>query len=262
MKTKKLLNKVIYFLLLLICVQATIAQINIDTINSQNYKLDTSLLKDANNTYLVYFTDSTKTKKMGADNIWERSIKKEKYQNNDSFKFDWKWISNDEIIKQTSNRCDGKTLAPISHFSINKTPNNSEIKAYKFENGFMIKDKNEINNSVSDDFKLKMNIPVLNWELDIETYSLLPIKKVGQIFEISFFDVNQSQPKYQRYEVIGEDSLEISGSKKLACWLLKINYDEKNSAIYWLTKEKNEMMKCEEKVAMKKGYIYCFKIKQ
>lgn len=262
MKTKKILNKLIYFLMLLICGQATIAQINIDTINSQNYRLDTSLLKDANNTYLVYFTDSTKTNKIGPENLWERSVKKGKYDSKDVYKFEWKWITNNEVVKQTSNICDALTLAPISHSSIDKTPNGNIVKAYKFENGFMIKDKNEINNSVNDDFKLKINIPVLNWELDIETYPLLPIKMVGQIFEISFFDVNQHEPKYQRYEVIGEETLRIPNDKKMSCWLLKINYDDKNSAIFWLSKKNGEMIKCEEKVAMKKGIIYSFKEKQ
>lgn len=262
MKIKNKLNTIINFSLIFICAQSTFAQTKVDTINNHNHKLKIELLKDAKDTYLVYFTDSTKTKKMGAEDVWERSVKKIKYKNKAAFKFEWKWISKNEIIKQTSNLCDAKTLAPISHFSINKTPNNSEIKAYKFENGFMIKDKNEINNSVSDDFKLKMNIPVLNWELDIETYPLLPIKMVGQIFEISFFDVNQSQPKYQRYEVIGVESLEISQGEKVPCWLLKINYDDMNSAVFWLTKEQGKMIKCEEKIAMKKGFIYCFKVIQ
>jgi hypothetical protein len=261
--TIKLLKKIIICLFNILFIgQLSMAQSKSDTINSVNGLLKVNRLKESSKTYLVYFTDSSKKIRRGVGEIWDRTVKKVKLNNTEMFQFDWKWISKDGIVKQTFGLYDAKTLAPVNYFAINKMPNRTDTIAYKFENGFMVKDKKVSSNSVKEDFQLKMDIPVLNWELDLETYPLFPIKKVGQIFEVAFFDVNEPKPTYHRYQVIGEDILEIIDNVKIPCWLLKIDYDAQNNATFWLSKKTGEMIKSEEKVALRKGFMYSIKVRQ
>ena len=210
----------------------SVAQPKIDTINASNAGLKLNKLKESQKTYLVYFTDSSKKIRRGVGDIWNRSLKRVKINNTEMFQFEWKWISKDGILKQTSNLYDAKTLAPVTYFSINKMPARIDTVAYRFENGYMVKDKAISGNTVKEDFKLNLDIPILNWELDLETYPLFPIKKAGQIFEVSFFDVNEPKPTYHRYRVIGEDRLEILDKLTIPCWLMKVDYDEQNNAIF------------------------------
>lgn len=252
---------ILFTFLLLVCTEKTKAQFRVDTINATNHSLLIHKLKESTAKYWVYFTDSSKQKRKGVGDIWERKITKEKLNNKDVIKFTWNWITSDEIVKHTINILDAKTLSPITYFAINKTPKRTDTSAYIFEKDYLRKDKTVKGNTVNDDFEKELNIPVLNWELDLETYPLFRIKKIGQIFDVAFFDVNESAPVYHRYKVIGEDKLESIDHIPISCWLLKIDYDEKNNAIFWLSKKTGEMIKSEEKVVFGNNSLYSFKVK-
>ena len=72
--------------------------------------------------------------------------------------------------------------------------------------------------------KVELTIPVISWEQDLETYATLPISKVGQKFEVSFFDPYEKAAAYHRYEVVGKEDLPLNSDVKAKCWVLKINY--------------------------------------
>jgi len=254
--------KITTFVAFVILTNGMNAQLKVDTINALNNKLVVSALQETSKNYLVYFTDSSKVDRKTIGDIWKRSVKRSTYNNQSVFEFQWEWVNKDGLIKKTINICDSKTLQPIKHWSINTYGKTTDTLAYIFENGYMLCDNNVKGNKVSKDFKLKLDIPVLNWELDLETYSLFPIKRVGQIFDVSFFDPNEESVQYHRYEVVGEENLEVFKGTKVSCWLLKIQYDSNNSSTFWITKKGKEFIKSEEMVYTGRGYLVSIKTLQ
>src|SRR5580698_10203230 len=167
-----------------------------DTINAADHKLLVNDLHEGKNVYLVYFTDSL-FKRKGSGDIWERSVHFEKRNGQDVVNFYWEWLRGDSLLGTITNICDRKTLAPIFHKAEYKKRG---IYSYDFRENEMIADDTVANNQAQKNASVKLNIPVISWEEDLETYPLLPIKKIGQQFDIAFFDPNEKAPSYHRYE--------------------------------------------------------------
>lgn len=235
------MRKLIFISVILLSFAGTsVAQV--DTINAQNHKLVMSNLKEGKNSYLVYMTDSLETKRTVGD-LWERTTAFKKRDNNEVVEFDWKWLHHDSVVATITNICDKKTLAPIYHYANYKRRG---IFAYDYKKGLMQPSDTVKNNDAIKKGSVKLDIPIISWEQDLETYALLPIKKVGQQFDISFFDPNEKSATYHRYEVVGKDHLKLSADITANCWLLKINYSQDSYAIFWLTEKSKEVIKMKE----------------
>ena len=221
---------------------SSISSAQIDTINAANNKLRLQNLKAGKSNYLVYFTDTALTKRTNGD-IWERKTSFKTLNDKQVVQFDWKWMHSDTLFASITNICDAKTLAPIHRYGNYK---GKGIIAYDFVSGFMVPTDTVKNNVATKKGKVPLNIPVISWELDLETYATLPIKKVGQKFDISFFDPNEKAPSYHRYEVVGKEDLVLNRDVKVKCWLLKINYNVDSYATFWLTDKNKEVVKMQE----------------
>ncbi|RZL47417.1 MAG: hypothetical protein EOP00_12055 [Pedobacter sp.] len=218
------------------------AEAQVDTVNALNNKLQLNYLKAGTSNYLVYFIDTAETKRTNGD-IWQRSTSFKKIKNKQVVAFNWKWLRSDTLFASVTNICDAKTLAPIYHYANYK---GKGIIAYDYTADFMIPTDTVKNNMAVKKGKVALTIPVISWEQDLETYPTLPIKKVGQKFDISFFDPNEKAPSYHRYEVIGKEDLALNSEVNVKCWLLKINYNADTWAIFWLTEKNRQVVKMKE----------------
>lgn len=214
----------------------------VDTINASNHSLQISKLTEGTKRYLVYFTDGLFHLK-GSGDIWERTTTFTSKNNSAVVEFDWKWFRHDSLLAYVSNICDAKTLAPVFHKAVYP---GKGIIAYDFRDNYIIPSDTVANNAVIKKQKLSLDIPVISWEQDLEIYPLLPIKRVGQKFDIAFFDPNEKSPSYHRYEVIGKENLPLNQDTKVNCWLLKIDYTKTSYAIFWLTEKSKEVVKMKE----------------
>jgi len=230
--------KLCYIFTLAVLLQATATFAQADTINAINNKLLTGNLKEGTNVYLVYNTDSTFAHTNSGD-IWERTTTFNTTNNQPTVEFGWKWYHNDSLQRTVTNICNRQNLAPIFHKGVFKTG----TFAYDFNNSFMVPSDTVQNNAAIKRPKVPLTIPIISWEQDLETYPLLPIKKVGQIFDIAFYDPNEKEPSYRRYEVIGKEDLLLNSDTKIKCWLLKIQYKPGSWAIFWLTEKSKELVK-------------------
>ncbi len=221
---------------------ATNSSAQADTINAANNKLQLSRLREAKEVYLVYFTDSALNRKTTGD-IWERNTRFTSLNNQQVVEFTWNWYKNDSLMANIVNYCDRATLAPVYHKAVYKKRG---TYAYDYQKDFMVPTDSVADNAAQKRGKIALTIPVINWELDLETYPLLPIKKVGQQFDIAFFDPNEKAPSYHRYEVIGKEELQLNNDTKVKCWLLKIDYGKESNAIFWLTEKSREVIKMKE----------------
>lgn len=225
----------------------------VDTLNPQTNKLLLQNLKEGTSNYLVYTADSA-TGEIRYSDIWVRSINFANFNNTPAVVFDWKWYHRDSLYKTVTDICSRQTLAPLyAHTGGKRTG----ILAYNFTNGFMVAADTVAGNKANPATTIAMTIPVYDWQWDMETFSLLPYKKVGQQFSIAFFDPNYlaGKPQYYLHTVIGEENLVLNGEAKTKCWLLRIDYDKEAYAIFWISQKTHEMLK------MKEGYKGMFRYK-
>lgn len=246
------MRKILFSLLILS--SALMAHAQVDTINATNHKLQLQRLQPGTSNYLVYFTD-TAFKKRTVGDLWQRTTTFKTLNNQSVVEFNWKWLHSDTLFASITNICDAKTLAPIYHYANYK---GRGVVAYDYHEGEMVPTDSVKNNMAVKKGKVALNIPIISWEQDLETYATLPIKKVGQKFDISFFDPNEKAPSYHRYEVVGKADLALNSDVKTKCWLLRIDYTPDSYAIFWLTEQNREVIKMKEYF---KGQ-YRFKVKQ
>lgn len=234
--------KAIFTITIAVFFAAKTTSAQVDTINANNNSLQTSKLKEQVNTYLVYFTDSLFNLKTTGD-IWERRVLFTTRNNQPVVVFDWNWYRHDSLLATVKNICNRTTLAPIFHKAVYP---GKGIIAYDYKDGFMIPSDTVKNNAVLQKPKVALDFPVISWEEDLETYPLLPINKIGQKFDIAFFDPNENAATYHRYTVIAKEKLELNNDLNVDCWLLKINYSKDSYAIFWLTEKSKEVIKMKE----------------
>jgi hypothetical protein len=198
-------------------------------------------LKEQKTSYLVYFTDSV-LKYQTTGDIWERTTHFSKRNDQDVAEFDWQWFRHDSLLAHIFIICDKKTMAPIC----SKAEYRNGIYAFDYRDGKMTGSDTVSNNKARSLPAIPLTIPVISWELDMEMYSLLPVRRIGQVFEIAFFDPSEKQTTYHRYTITGKENLKLNNDTTVPCWTLKINYDEKNYAVFWLTEKMKEVIKMKE----------------
>ncbi|PSL43454.1 hypothetical protein CLV51_108144 [Chitinophaga niastensis] len=232
---------------------ASIVFAQTDTINASNHKLVMSRVKTQTASYLVYLMDSA-TQKPGYTDLWVRSLRTTTRDNKPVVAFKWQWYRHDSIAREVTGVADAATFAPI--FESTYFPSRG-ILAYDFKNGYMMKSDTVAGNKVPDGKITKLDLPIFNWEMDMETFGLLPIKKAGQKFVIAFFDPNGPKPAYYTYEITGEETIALNGEAGVKCWTMRIQYEPEAYAIFWITKQSHEMIKLKEYFKGK----YRFKVK-
>jgi len=231
-----------YLLLALSSLFMNFVHAQIDTINAANKTLLVSKLKPSKSTYLVYTTDSVENKRNVGD-IWERIIRFSKRNSTNVVEFDWKWLHNDSLFAHIVSICDAKTLSPIYHYADYKSRG---VYAFDYHDGFMIPSDTIKNNLAKKKGKTKLDLPVISWEEDLELLPLLPIRYTGQKFDIAFFDPNEKMASYHRYEVVGQEKLQLNSDISVKCWLVKIDYAPGSYAQFWLSNFSKEVLKMKE----------------
>jgi len=218
------------------------AQTKIDTINALNNKLQLEKLKEKTVKYIVYSTDSLFNLRSSGD-IWERKTQFDVMDSRPVINFTWKWYKKDTLVAIVTNTCDKQTLSPLLHKA---NYFKRGIHAHYFTPTSVIPIDSVKNNLAIQTGTVTLDIPVISWEQDLETYPLLPLKKVGQVFDVSFYDPNGKKPSYHRYEIVGKEFLTLNGSTKVKCWILQTSYGALGYAKFWITTKGNEVIKMQE----------------
>ncbi|MFC5269858.1 hypothetical protein [Adhaeribacter terreus] len=208
-----------------------------DTIRVANQQLQTRYLKPVSRQYLVYRQRTPGSSKKQLS-VWERNVDVK----NNQVQISQKWFGADTITRQLFSVCDSKDLRPVYHYVKNFR---NEVEAYTF-NGRQTIGTDSVSKNLKKDFRNEWKEPAFNWELDMETFALLPLKK-DKKFVIPFYHPGSSTgPAYYLYEVAGEEKIRIGNEKLHDCWLLKINYSDENYATFWIDKKEKEVLKMEE----------------
>jgi hypothetical protein len=203
--------------------------------------------------YLVYITKGDQKKSFW---LWERTTKKQEWHGRPSITINQVWQTSDTGYNRRDifSVIDVKTFAPVYHTASNPKTGR---EAFNY-----LVDKIVTADTVPDvmrkDFELNVSEPSFNWELDLETFPLLPIA-VGKTFAINFYHPgSKSAPAYTLYKVTGTEKLPGVNGEQVDCFTLVTEYpNNSGSSTWWLTKTTHEVIKMVERY----GPITRYKIK-
>jgi len=249
------MKKFTYIIALVICCAADLAYGQIDTIRLQDKRLLTSFLKPALNQYLVYFQAPKDKKKLGLS-FWLRDIKTTTNNGEKVFTISQHWYGSDtnsyRVVYSINKQAD---FAPVYH---SETLQN-KINAYNWGPD-KITGADTVANNTRKGFTLDFKLPNFNWNLDIETFEMLPLA-AGKTFAINFYDAGLSPPEWVLYKVIGSEIISTLNNEKIDCWKLFTEGEYKGnkfSETYWISKKDHEFLK--EQDSFNGGFRYKIKM--
>jgi hypothetical protein len=137
--------------------------------------------------------------------------------------------------------CEPKTMKPVLHFR------NSDVKgkeAFQFYENKIVGLDSATNNNQKD-FELKLEQPTYNWEIDLETYSLLPMKQGYHAVMRFYHPGGGTGPAFYHLKVIGSEKLQLPNGKTLDCWIIYTDYGGTQPTRFWYTKKQQNFVKME-----------------
>lgn len=139
--------------------------------------------------------------------------------------------------------CEPVTLKPVQH--IRQTTQKGK-EAYLFSQQEITGLDTATNNSAAE-FKLTLNTPTYNWEIDLETYSLLPMRTNYTAVMNFYHPGSSTPPDYYTLKVVGSEKLRLPDGRQLDCWILFTDYGGTQPSHFWYTKKGQNFVKMEGK---------------
>ncbi len=255
---------------LLFCASTLLAQKS-DTLQITSENINTKVLREGMNRYLVYFKmkkDSVRTQTQ----FWTRTIKRTDYNGKPAIEITQEWEDKDSIMHIVKSISDATTMQPLYHKtwwnvqtsrtsttkSINSTIVDFLSKTVEHNGKILSNTDTAIQSKrIWDGYKSSLDKYYLNWHLDLETFPLLPYRK-GVTFVVPFYDPGTSS-NFQKvaYTVTGSAELIGYDDKKIDCWLL-VHESKGNKEVFWISKKTKEVLKLEQEIG---GRAYRYKIK-
>ncbi len=252
-------NKLILILLLFVSFLSN-AQ-NRDTLQITPEHINTKVLKEGTNRYLVYFKMG-KTATRTQTQFWTRKIERSMQNETQVITITQEWEDKDSIMHTVNSVCEAATMKPLTHEFWWKKRAKAKID---FESKTVVYNGSPL--TAADTAKQRRVIWAafastkdnyfLNWHLDMEVFPTLPYKN-GTTFIIPFYDPGTSAPfEKAAYTVTGSAVLLGYDDQKIDCWLLS-HESQGNKELYWISKKTKEVLKLEQEVS---GRFYRYKVK-
>jgi len=187
----------------------------------------------------LIYTESNGSTKFSAMKI--KTVREVKIKGKSYLEFQHKWMTGNE--KSDGNfyfLCEPKTLRPIIHI---RNTARAGIEAYQFSDSKVTSLDSIEKNSVKD-LNIDLEVPTYVWEIDLETYSLLPMKKGYQVV-MNFYHPGGPEPDYYLLSVEKDEKISLPDGSKLDCWVLYTNYGGKQESRFWYSKKDQNFIKME-----------------
>ena len=239
----------------LICAACSVYAQKTDTIRLPGKRLITSQLKPGLRQYIVYTQDGDDKVELGLS-LWLRDIRTGQRNGEPVITIAQHWYGTDTVSYRLCYSVNkAADFSPIYHTETVK----GKKRAFDWSATKVIA-SDTIDDNVKKGFSLELKEPNLNWNLDIETFEMLPLGE-GKIFAINFYDAGLEPPRYTIYKVTGSELLKLNGDQAVDCWKLVTEGDVKGnhwSETYWISKKDHEFLKEED--AYKKTHRYKIKL--
>ena len=139
--------------------------------------------------------------------------------------------------------CDTETLKPIQHIRVSEKVGK---EAFSFD-GLQITGLDSVASNAQQDFSMDLTEPTYNWEIDLETYSLLPMKKGYHALMNFYHPGSQFEPKFYHLKVTGSEMIKLPNGKSIDCWVVYTDYGGTQPSRFWYTKKGQNFVKMEGK---------------
>ncbi|NVJ69874.1 MAG: hypothetical protein HWE08_05940 [Alphaproteobacteria bacterium] len=200
--------------------------------------------------YLVYMRDTSSGKIMQME-LWNRTTKLIEQEGETLVEITQDWHVADGSGREIRSLNRVEDFSPVAQTATHQP--DGTVTAFTFDGAMAKGDKSVEGNSAAD-FEIAMEQETLNWELDIETFALLPLE-ANKTFKLNFYHPgSKTPPTVYNYTVAGEETLTDMSGNALPCWLLEINYGGQGGATFWLRKDTGEMLRMEETYGKIKRY--------
>jgi hypothetical protein len=213
----------------------------VDTVRSHDLK--TTALKPGLNQYLVYFQTPSANKTLRFW-FWLRDIKQETRNGERVFAITQHWYGSDSSSYRYVYSINKMTdFSPVYHKEIVR----GKINAYNWNNK-QITGADSVTDNARKSFSLDFKLPNFNWNLDIETFEMLPLAQ-GKTFAINFYDAGLDPPAYVIYKVAGSEVITTLNDEKVDCWKLTTEGSHDGTSYtetYWISKKNHEFLKEED----------------
>lgn len=225
-----------------------------DTVRPGTGHLRTEWLRPGNKQYLVYFQRPGSASQLYLS-LWIRSSRIIQQQGKQMYVMQQYWYSSDTASYRTYtsyNRMED--FSPMYHSERNQ----KGVAAYNWS-GQGIRGSDTVAANMRASFQLSFDLPNYNWNLDIETFEMLPLA-AGKRFAIRFYDAGLDIPKYVLYEVEGSERLITFDNRQEDCWVLLTESEfqgKKATQRFWISKRSHEFLKEEDSF----NGIYRYKVK-
>ncbi len=226
--------------LLLIVSTFLSAQNNTDTIRAG--QLELKYLPTGTQQWLVYI------KKDGAKKniwLWERTTTRESWNGNNAIVIRQQWTTSDTGFnsRKLLSVVNERDFLPVYHTTVN--PKTGK-EAYNFHSTEIVT-ADSVADAGKKDFKITITEPSFNWELDLETFPLLPLKE-GKTFVVNFYHPGSKQgPAWYNYTVTGSEKIKTHSGEWVDCYKLYTEYaNNRGNSTWWLNKKTHEVLKMEE----------------
>lgn len=231
----------LFSLLLIICSCGIAKAQDVDTIRAGKFNL--KYLPEGKQQYLVYI----KTKEGAKKSIWlwERSTSRELFRGNDAIVIRQQWTTSDTGFNSRDifSVVNAKDFTPVYHTAVN--PKTGK-EAYDFH-ATEISTSDTVADAGRKGFRMPVTEPSFNWELDLETFPLLPLKE-GKTFVISFYHPgSKTAPAWYSYKVTGSETIATVSGQQVECFKLYTEYaNNRGNSTWWLSRKTHEVLKMEE----------------
>ncbi len=257
MKTGQIVEKLIAISITLLLLASNRPKVfaQTDTIRLQDKRLNTAAIKPGLKQYLVYFQNVKDDRRLRFS-IWMRDVKIKNIHGKKFFTLNQHWYGTDSLsYREVYSVNSANDFTPVYHTETlgNKT------KAFNWQN-HKITGADTVKNNIAKDFSLDVKEPYFNWNLDIETFEMLPFA-AGKSFGFNFYDAVSNVAQFVVYKVTGSEELETLNNEKQDCWVLSTENDYKGQHFvqtFWISKKGHEFLK--EVDSYKGGYRYKIKM--
>ncbi|MCX2745333.1 hypothetical protein OO013_15755 [Mangrovivirga sp. M17] len=116
-------------------------------------------------------------------------------------------------------------------------------EAYRFLDNQVIGLDSAKQNTAAD-YKTDLNEPMFNFELDLETYSILPFEDGKELYIPFFHAGGQANPGWYKYTVTSA-KIDVEGLGSVDAWVLFTDYKGTQPTKFWYTKKGREFVKME-----------------
>lgn len=253
----------IYICFVLFCfiTIGTYSQIK-DTITVTPKTLNTKMIKPGEHQYLVYFKDNKDGNRKNFE-FWTRKIAINEKGDQKTIEIVQTWENNDTIFHKATSICDFKSFQPL--FQQNWWKRNNQVYSNKFDfqkrlaiaqDRELKLDTTEKGGKILKAFEATNNTFFLNWHIDLEVFSTLPLKD-KTAYKINFYNPGfPNEPQTVIYTVVGSGYLKDYNNQDVECWLLTHSGEGFNS-LFYISKKTQEVLKLEQEYSGK----YRYKIK-